>query len=281
VCCESACDGACVSCNGNANQSGQSGKCGPVTGGTDPRNACNKDDASPCGKPGVCGDDGECQAFASAGTLCGAGACEGDSLTRKECDGFGACQQLSSLCPPFACDEAAKACKTKCSSDQDCSTGAVCATNGQCTLGEASCSDKSTARAADGSLKKCDPYTCLNGQCRSSCSSDLDCVGDFECNGQQCVAKTPGTGGNAGASGSAGNSAGGAGGEGGVGGSSVGGSSAGGAGGNGTTPGGEVSEEDGGCGCRTAGNTSPSGRGAVVGVFLALAAVARRRRLRV
>jgi MYXO-CTERM domain-containing protein len=289
VCCESACEGTCLSCNGNTSQSGQSGKCGPAIGGTDPRNACNKDDAKLCGKPGVCGDDGECRSFASKGAECGGMSCEGDSLTRKECDGFGECQPLTdTLCPPFACDSLAKSCKTKCTSDKDCSSGAVCGANGQCTLGEATCADKNTAKAPDGTLKKCDPYTCLNGQCRDVCASDLDCVGSFRCDAQVCVPKG-GAGGGAGASGSAGSS--GSGGQG-VGGTNAGAGAGGaatqgpggaagnasGAGGGGGQPAVAESSDGGGCSCRVAGRTAPPGGLAVVGLGLALALRSRRRR---
>jgi MYXO-CTERM domain-containing protein len=429
VCCESACEGACLNCNGNSNQSGQSGKCDKAVVGTDPRSACNKD-GEPCGATGLCGDDGECQLVAKPATPCGTTSCASGSLVTPICDSFGKCAAKTIACAPFACDEAggvclkgcstdaqcaaglvckggtctqlpngaaceqspqctsgtcvdgvccesacdgacqfcavegskgvcttllsgtplkpgtscgddpvcggqckgdptdctfpaqgvacaaaacasadvvtlpqlcdgagkceaaktescapfvcdaaAKACKTKCTNDKDCSTGAVCGANGQCTLGEATCADKNTAKAPDGTLKKCDPYTCLNGQCRDVCASDLDCVGSFRCDAQVCVPKG-GAGGSAGQGGSAmtggrgGASAGGS-----AAGQGAGGGGAGGAGGAGAPANdGAISADDSGCGCRTAGTTPPSGGLSLVGLGLALALGTRRRR---
>jgi hypothetical protein len=74
VCCESACDGICVSCN----QAGQAGKCSAYTAGSDPQKECGLGSGvcrSTCNGAGACD-------YPQYGTPCG---------TCKECDGTGAC----------------------------------------------------------------------------------------------------------------------------------------------------------------------------------------------
>ena len=74
VCCESACDGICVSCD----QAGQAGKCSAYTAGSDPQKECGLGSGvcrSTCNGAGACD-------YPQYGTPCG---------TCKECDGTGAC----------------------------------------------------------------------------------------------------------------------------------------------------------------------------------------------
>ena len=74
VCCESACDGACVSCN----QTGRAGKCTAYTIGSDPESECGGG-SDACRM--VCNGAGACDA-PQYGTPCG---------TCAVCDGYGAC----------------------------------------------------------------------------------------------------------------------------------------------------------------------------------------------
>jgi len=74
VCCESACDGACVSCN----QTGRAGKCTAYTIGSDPESECGAG-SDPCRM--VCNGAGACDA-PQYGIPCG---------TCAVCDGWGTC----------------------------------------------------------------------------------------------------------------------------------------------------------------------------------------------
>jgi hypothetical protein len=74
VCCESGCDGACVSCN----QTGRAGKCTAYTIGSDPESECGVG-SDPCRM--VCNGAGACDA-PTYGTPCG---------TCAVCDGYGVC----------------------------------------------------------------------------------------------------------------------------------------------------------------------------------------------
>lgn len=275
VCCTSACTELCQACSKEKKGSGQNGECGFIGFGKDPDEDCPTDDVKNCQFSGACDGKGACSLY-EQGSVAEPATCQGsDSLLKaRVCDGAGKKTPIETQsCAPFVCDSAAGACKTKCQSDKDCATGAVCSTNGQCTLGEASCADEHTARGADGKLTKCDPYTCLNGQCRSTCATDLECVTGFSCQGDACVA------GGAGAAGSGGSEAAGKGGSSGAAGNPASGGqggASGGAAGSGAAI--APAEEEGACGCRAVGSSSPQGAGALA--LLALAAAARRRRAR-
>jgi len=80
VCCESACNGTCVSC-----RAGSPGKCSPYGAGSDPENECGKGTGlckSTCDGVGSC-------AFPSSSTPCG-------SCTT--CDGMGTCAMYDPTC---------------------------------------------------------------------------------------------------------------------------------------------------------------------------------------
>jgi MYXO-CTERM domain-containing protein len=83
VCCEEACDGACVSCN----QAGRAGKCTAYTIGSDPESECGAGN-DPCRM--VCNGAGACDA-PTYGIPCG---------TCAICDGYGACSPPD----PSICD---------------------------------------------------------------------------------------------------------------------------------------------------------------------------------
>ena len=74
VCCESKCDGTCVSCN----QAGRAGKCSAYAAGSDPQNECVFG-LGAC--HATCNGAGYCD-FPKAGTLCGTNCqvCDGDGM---------------------------------------------------------------------------------------------------------------------------------------------------------------------------------------------------------
>ena len=74
VCCESKCDGTCVSCN----QTGRPGKCSAYAAGSDPQNECVFG-LGAC--HAACNGAGYCD-FPKAGTLCGTNCqvCDGDGM---------------------------------------------------------------------------------------------------------------------------------------------------------------------------------------------------------
>ena len=83
VCCESACDGICVSCN----QAGQAGKCSAYAAGSDPQKECGLGSGvcrSTCNGAGACD-------YPQNGTACG---------TCRACSGAGACLEVD----PFDCN---------------------------------------------------------------------------------------------------------------------------------------------------------------------------------
>jgi hypothetical protein len=83
VCCDSACDGTCVSCN----QANRAGKCSPYPAGSDPRDECGLGIGA-CSS--TCNGAGACD-YPQYGTLCG--SCQ-------TCDGYGACQDMD----PYSCN---------------------------------------------------------------------------------------------------------------------------------------------------------------------------------
>jgi hypothetical protein len=81
VCCDSACDGACVSCN----QEGRVGKCTPYQAGTDPQTECGNGTGA-C--KSTCDGVGNC-AYPQYTVKCG------DCLN---CDGYGSCSSYDYTC---------------------------------------------------------------------------------------------------------------------------------------------------------------------------------------
>jgi len=80
VCCDSACDGTCVSCS----QANRAGKCSPHTAGSDPQNQCGLGSGT-CRS--TCNGAGACD-YPKYGTPCG---------TCLMCDGTGLCQQDTTI----------------------------------------------------------------------------------------------------------------------------------------------------------------------------------------
>jgi len=152
VCCESSCQGACVSCN----LVGHEGTCWPIAAGlADPRGVCKDSGAASCGQTGSCDGMGNCDKY-SRGTVCSPPLCSGDRLlTAATCDGQGACSQPDvNECPPYRCINGA--CKVPCATDTDCQPGHACV-NG-------SCGPKQPGQACAAN-SECASNFCVDGVC--------------------------------------------------------------------------------------------------------------------
>src|SRR5262249_41007936 len=71
VCCNTACNGKCVSCLG-ARTGGSDGTCAYAKAATDPHNDCDMMDASTCAQDGFCDGAGQCEKWNNS-TVCAAG----------------------------------------------------------------------------------------------------------------------------------------------------------------------------------------------------------------
>jgi hypothetical protein len=192
VCCQTACDGACQSCN-----AGTAGTCGAVKSADDDHcngqltcdaaGACKRRRGSGCTGTGDCASgfcvDGVCCDRACAGQCegCAEPASPGTCVTvtgaprspRAPCGGTaecaGTCAGGSTTCafPAVACGPAASC------------NGSVLSRRGLCSVG--SCQP--------GGTQDCSPYACSasSGSCPGSCSSDGDCAAGFACRMGKCA----------------------------------------------------------------------------------------------
>jgi MYXO-CTERM domain-containing protein len=128
--------------------------------------------------------------YAPQSTACGVASCESGSESQSACDGQGNCAaQPEKLCSPYTCG--AKACKSTCAGDADCSVGNECKPDQSCGPVGAMCHDDHTA--TDG---PCDPYKCAGGACKQRCTSNADCVAPNACDETgSCVPPPMGGGG--------------------------------------------------------------------------------------
>lgn len=170
-CCSAACTGSCEACD----VAGSEGSCSLVSGAA--RHGS-------CPGSGVCGSscDGssaEC-VYPAAGSDCGS-SCDQAVLTRRACDGSGACvQEAPAVCAgSFGCADAAS-CAKSCDASLPCAAGAVCE-DGACVAPRGQCVGEATARLPDGTEQDCGAYRCENGQCAQVCSSIDDCVAGNAC----------------------------------------------------------------------------------------------------
>lgn len=159
VCCESACEGACVSCLGKNTVGGIDGKCGSAPGGTDPRNLCDPDGSNPCGADGQCDGQGSCRQVAPKGSDCGGSTvCVGTaSVSGQLCDGGGTCAPVDSTpCSDgFICSN--NKCLTLCGNDSDCTVGHFC------NVG--ACADLLPNGAGCTKAGQCASAFCVDGVC--------------------------------------------------------------------------------------------------------------------
>ncbi|MCG5051902.1 MAG: hypothetical protein KA712_02990 [Myxococcales bacterium] len=155
VCCNTSCDGACVSCN----QPLKMGECLPVAKGLpDPRMLCKDEGANTCGTSGVCDGEGACARYSNT-TVCRPSRCEGNSeVAASTCDGKGSCNAGGqTACLPFICS--AGMCKSECMSDADCFGGNTC-------IG-GSCGKKGNGQECKGN-NQCQSNFCVDGVCCES-----------------------------------------------------------------------------------------------------------------
>jgi len=151
-CCATDCSAACQTCAA----AGHIGTCIPADVGSDPRNDCQDMGAATCGTDGFCDGAGACEKYV-AGVTCQQAGCTGASLTfAGRCDGLGTCVTTpAQSCAPFTC-AASGQCKTTCTADTDCATGAICL-NGSC--------GKQPIGASCGADADCNSGICAQGTC--------------------------------------------------------------------------------------------------------------------
>lgn len=180
LCCDAACDGACVACD----QLGQVGTCLPTPAASDPSGDCPGgacDGAGACsygdGEP--CSDGSSCQSGHCVAGLCCNEACEGGCGTCNGPARPGVCTARAAghpghpTCAPHVCDGASTECPTACSNGDGCADGFVC-NRGVCTLG----------------LDPAEPCTseaeCTTGYCADGVCCDQPCGGSAPDDCQAC-----------------------------------------------------------------------------------------------
>jgi hypothetical protein len=165
VCCNVACQGACVSCN----LMGREGTCWPIDADKpDPRNVCRDAGAASCGQTGLCDGIGSCSKYARD-TQCVAPSCTGSGNrvnTAQTCDGRGTCLSAGiQECHPFACRSGA--CTTACNTNADCNVGIACV-NGTCGPKQ----DGQPCQASSECAKNhCVDGVCCDQACGGACLS--------------------------------------------------------------------------------------------------------------
>jgi hypothetical protein len=153
VCCNVACQGACVACN----QAERMGECLPTASGApDPHLICRRDTPQTCGQSGVCNGEGGC-AKHNAGVPCGEPRCDGPNamVPPSECDGDGTCVAGTAIaCAPFLCE--GQGCRATCTDDRQCLAPRICL-NGSC--------GKRGAGQSCSAAEQCESGFCVDGVC--------------------------------------------------------------------------------------------------------------------
>jgi hypothetical protein len=137
----------------------------------------------------------KCGGFANGTTTpCGQDDCRADKNLQKHgaCDGRGACAMPDpTACVEYACDPTAKACRTSCTTDADCSSAYKCDTAaGKCIQGASCSGDKLQSIDKTGVARSCAPFLCgSDGNCLNRCGTSDDCVPGTSCDPttQACV----------------------------------------------------------------------------------------------
>src|SRR6185369_2141191 len=125
-CCDTSCTSQCAACD----VAGSMGICSPVVGAPHGTRLACTNAGMECG--GTCNgaDPSGCK-YAPQNTACGMSSCANGSESSSGCDGQGNCTALpEKLCAPYTCG--AKACKTTCAADGDCSGGNECKADNTC-----------------------------------------------------------------------------------------------------------------------------------------------------
>jgi len=121
-----------------------------------------------CGRNGSCDGVGGCANY-PVGTQCGAASCregsDGMYASTAKCNGVGTCVRTTNSCAPYACATDLGACRTSCTTDQDCVSGRACV-NGSCGLKETACT--ADAECLSGF---CAQGVCCQSRCDGLCQS--------------------------------------------------------------------------------------------------------------
>ena len=211
ICCNAACDGACVSCALPSRE----GTCWPVDLGTpDPNGVCRNAGAASCGQTGLCDGLGGCSKF-TRDTPCTVPSCSGNKLnTPGTCNGLGVCSAPGiQNCHPFRCADGA--CATSCKNDADCDDGIACVNgtcgpkrdgqlcgkaseclSGFCVDGlccESACTGACWSCALASSPGRCTPVVAGNADPRAMCEmkSQSTCSTNGKCDGSGGCQKYP------------------------------------------------------------------------------------------
>ncbi|HEY2901845.1 MAG TPA: hypothetical protein VGL59_14780 [Polyangia bacterium] len=164
VCCNSACNTACVSCN----QAGNVGMCKPLAANTSD-SRCVDTGAPSCGTNGKCDGNGACQKYA-AGIQCVPPSCPAGMSTKtlaKTCNGTGACANggTTTSCGNFLCN-GTNDCIANCRTTADCVVPNLCdPKNNLC----------GSQQPAGGN--------CTNG---TQCQTGLSCTDGVCCSSNSC-----------------------------------------------------------------------------------------------
>jgi hypothetical protein len=158
VCCNTACNGACVACNLPQRE----GTCFPIDNDKpDPNSICRDEGATSCGRTGLCDGVGGCSKY-MRDTQCLAASCSGNRLnTPGTCDGIGTCRPPGvQNCAPFRCVNGA--CTRSCATHADCDTGIACVSG--------SCGKKLDGQVC-AAPSECQSNQCVDGVCcESACT---------------------------------------------------------------------------------------------------------------
>ena len=208
-CCDGPCSGLCRACN----VPGKQGTCTAVPEGIK-HPACDDQGRESCGFDGTCDGRGACRKY-PAGARCGAGACNGSSITAAgACDGAGQCLTGAVVtCAPFGCDpgNGSPRCHDRCTTAAECVPGrdciagscgkkidgATCAGDDECSSGfctdgvccEARCDGPCLSCAQTGTMGACRPVAagvpdprqvCRDGG-KESCGQTGSCDGMGGC----------------------------------------------------------------------------------------------------
>jgi hypothetical protein len=173
VCCDTACDGECVSCIAAQKSGGVDGTCGPVAVDTDPSGECPDLPVVNCSNTGMCDGKGACAHFAM-GTICDGGTCASGVAITHRCAGEGNCMSMTEACEPYFCQDPT-VCASSCENDSQCVAGS------HCLLDSKTCEGNRPPGAMCKKSSECGSNFCVDGVC---CSTPCDGV----C--QACAAAT-------------------------------------------------------------------------------------------
>ncbi len=168
VCCSSACEGTCESCN-TVNTGRTNGVCHMVKDGHNWDDCATDVLNQPCGFTGQCNGAGACH-IQPRNTVCESKTCQnGTVFSEALCDGLGTCNPggPEQNCGQYSCRNGQ--CLQSCDGDEDCASDFVCyrvADSGICT-------DKKLNGVVCSGGHQCASGHCVDGVCcESSCEGE-------------------------------------------------------------------------------------------------------------